>query len=179
MWGALNHLQREGGLVDLKRERIESHTLRGFVTAVSADLVAMGVVNDECHFDGVTIVRTEDITFLRWQNEVLDAWAGVLQESPTSPTPVRHVELSSWESVVRSLLGSEPVVTFHREIVNDRACHLGTNISLEGECVVADEISVEGTVDGRFALSLGDLTKLDFGGGYEQALWRMVQKTRE
>ncbi len=178
MWDTLNQAHRNGSLVDLKRESLEGNSLRGFVAATSADFLALSLIDDQCHFDGACVLRTEDVTFVRWDTDVLKAWARVLQESPSSPGSVKHVDLSSWESVVRSVAGHEPVVAFHREQVDDRICHIGTNVKVDGECVRADEISIEGTIDGYFALRLGDLTKVDFGGGYEQALWRMIQSAK-
>ena len=177
MWEALSQAQSEGHLVDLKREGIGC-PIRGFVSSHSADLVLVSVVSDECEFNGAIVVRREDISFLRWNDEVLKAWTKVLQESPTSPAPLKHVDLASTETVVNSLAGREPVITFHRDIVNDDVCHIGTNVVVEGECVIADEISVEGTIDGRFALRIGDVTRIDFGGGYEKALWRMVRSAQ-
>jgi predicted RNA-binding protein len=173
----LTLLSREGKLVDLKRESMDHNALRGFVATVSTDFVVVSVVDDQCHFNGATVLRTEDVTFVRWGSDVLAAWTRVLQESPTAPGSVKYVDLSSWETVVRSVAASERVVTFHREVVDDSVCYIGTNVSVEGECVTADVISVEGTINGRFALRTGDLTKLDFGGGYEQSLWRMVRST--
>ncbi len=178
MWDLLNQIQQEGCLVDLRRETVDRRAVRGFVTAVAADLFVFSTVDDQCEFNGTSALRTEDVTFVRRNDEVLQAWTRVLQESPSSPAPVKHLDLSSWESLVRSAAGEEPVVTFHRERVDESICHIGTNIKIDGEWVIADEVSVEGTVDGQFALKMSDLTKVDFGGGYERALWRMIQSSK-
>ena len=177
MWSTLNQAREQGSLIDLKREGVERGFIRGFVAALSADHVVLSLVDDLCNFNGTSILEVDHVSFVRWDTEVLQAWARVLQESPSSPASVRHVDLSSWESVVRSVVGQEKVVTLHRERIDDSTCYIGTNIRIEGESVQADEISVEGTIDGYFSLRLGDLTKLDFGGGYELALWRMVQSS--
>jgi hypothetical protein len=171
----LNQARENGYLVDLKRERVEGRTTRGFVTAVTTELVALSVVDDHCNFNGTMVLELDDVTFLRWGTEVLEAWTRVLAESPSSPDSAKHLDLTSWESVVRSAAAEEPVLTFHRENIDDSVCHLGTNVKIEAECVYADEISVEGTIDGQFAIEIKHITKLDFGGGYELALWRMVK----
>ena len=178
MWDTLSQVESEGSLIDLKREAIDGNSSRGFVAAVSADFIVLSLVDDECNFNGTSVLRMEDVSFFRRNNEVLAAWAGVLQESPSSPASVKHVDLSSWESVVRSVAGHEPVVTFHRELVDDSVCHIGTSVRIEGESLVADEVSIEGTIDGQFTLRLSDLTRVDFGGGYEKALWRMIQSVK-
>ena len=55
---------------------------------------------------------------------------------------------------------------------------IGKSITFKGDLSGDEDLVIEGTVDGRFALNLEDLTRVDFGGGYERALWRMVQKSR-
>lgn len=177
VWEALSRVHEEGSLVDLRRDDIPGGTIRGFLAAVSAEFVVVSEVDDQCHFDGTTVLRKEDITLMRWDTEVLRAWTRLLQESPSSPPPVRHLDLTSWESLVRSVAGREHVVTFHRELLDD-TCHVGINVEVEGESVIADEVSIEGTIDGRFALKVSDLTQVEFGGGYEQSLWRMVQSSK-
>ena len=177
MWDALSQIQNEGSLIDLRRESVDDRFLRGFVAATSADFVVFSLVGEQCHFDGACVLRMEDVTFLRRDTEVLSAWSRVLQESPSSPASVKHVDLSSWESVVRSVAGHEKVVSFHRERVDETSCYIGTNVKIDGDCLRADRISVEGRIDGQFTLRTGDLSTVDFGGGYEQALWRMVNST--
>jgi hypothetical protein len=178
VWETLHRIQQDGLLVDLRRESLDSLTLRCFVTALSADFAVLSRVNDNCEFDGVIVIRTEDVTFARWDSEVLRSWGTVLQESPSSPEPAGFVDLASWESVVRTIHDNVPVVTFQRERADGDICHVGTGITILAEGIEADEVSIEGTIDGKFAINLEDLTRVDFGGGYERALWRMVQKTR-
>lgn len=179
MWETLHRLQQEGTLLDLKREALDPSTLRCFVTALSADFAVLSRVNDSCEFDGVTVVRTDDINFVRWDTDRLRAWAAVLQESPSSPEPSAFVDLGSWESVVRSIHDRIQILSFHMERADDDVCYIGTRISILGEGLEADDITIEGTIDGKFALSLDDLTRVDFGAGYERALGRMIRKSRD
>jgi len=175
MYDTLHQLQQDGALVDLRRDDVDGSSIRCFVTALTADFAVLAIVDDSCEFNGVSVVRTDDVSFVRWGNERLRAWARVLQESPSSPEAAGFLDLAGWESVVRSAAGRVPVVTFHRERRDDEVCQIGTEIEVRGGDVVADEITTEGTVDGRFAIELDDLTRVDFGGGYERALWRMVR----
>ncbi len=62
----LVRLCEDGVLVDLRRESLDDAVLRGFIAAATLDFVALAVVDDQCHFDGMTILRTEDVTFLEW-----------------------------------------------------------------------------------------------------------------
>ena len=68
----LNQARENGYLVDLKRERIEGRSIRAFVTAVTPELVALSIVDDECNFNGTSVVEVDDVTFASWGDEVLD-----------------------------------------------------------------------------------------------------------
>jgi hypothetical protein len=174
---ALNNLQGTESLVDIRRDPIAGST-RGFVAAVTAEFVVLSLVGDECHFDGTGIIRTEDVTLVRWDDDVLRSWTRILAESPSAPESVRHIDLTSWESIVRSVAAREHMVTFHRELVDGGVYHIGTKIAVLSECFTAEEVTVEGTIDGKFALPLEDLTRIDFGSGYERALWRMIRASQ-
>ena len=178
MLATLNQLHQDGRLAALKREKIDSDSIRGFVSAVSTDLVVISIVDSHCNFDGIVVIRVEDVTYASWDNERLQAWTRVLQESPSSPASVKHIDLSSWESVVRSVAVAEQIVSFHREHVDDSSWHCGINVQIDGEHLVADDVSVRGTIDGQFVLQIDDLTRIDVGGGYELALWRMIQTAK-
>jgi len=179
MWDLLDRLRQEGVLVELKREDIdEDETFRGFVAAVSADFVVLSVVDPDCDFDGSTLLQTDDVTLLKWGTQALEARTRVLRETPTSPPSVKHIDLSSWETVVRTVCPEEPIVSFHREDTDDTQFYLGSNVTIEDEWLEADSIAISGSADGRFALKVADLTRLDFGGGYERAFRRMSQSTQ-
>ena len=101
MWGPLRDLLGTDSLADIKRDSI-GDGIRCFVTGLSTDFAALSVVSDECHFDGTSIIRTEDVSLVLWDENVLRSWTGILRESPSSPEPVSYIDLASWESVIRS-----------------------------------------------------------------------------
>ena len=174
MWSLLEEAQREGWLVNLKREGLDD-SLRGFVAAVSANLLVLSVVDLNCRFDGAKVLETEAVAFLEWDTDFLRARARLIAESPTSPVRVTDIDLTSWESVIRTVAAREPIMTLHRERLDPSIFHVGTSVSIEGEYVRAQEVSVDGIISGHFALRLSDLTQIEFGDGYELALWQMTR----
>ena len=175
MWSMLEEARKDGWLVRIKRENMDSGSFCGFVGGLSSDYVAISEIDSNCRFDGASVFETDEVTFLEWDTADLRNRARVLEESPTSPLPLAALELSSWESVIRSVAASYPVLTFHRDRTDSSSCYLGANIEIEEEIVRADRISYDGEIDGRFALRLGDLTQVEFGDGYAAALWQMVR----
>jgi len=175
MWSMLEEARKNGWLVRIKRENLGSDSFYGFVGGLSSDYVVISVIDSNCRFDGASVFETDEVTFLEWDTAYLKNRARVLEESPTSPLPLADLELSSWESIIRSVAAIYPVLTFHRDRTDSSSCYLGANIEIEEEIVRADLVSYDGELDGRFALRLSDLTQVEFGDGYAGALWQMVR----
>ena len=178
MWSLLDEARQNGWLVRVKRENIDPESLYGFVGALSSDFVALSIIDSNCRFDGARVFETEEVTFLEWDTTYLKNRSRVLEESPTSPLPLADLELASWESVIRSAAAIQPVMTFHRDRADSGSCYIGTNVQVESEYLRADEISFDGVVDGNFALRLSDITQIEFGDGYAQALWQMARNAK-
>ena len=66
-----------------------------------------------------------------------------------------------------------PLLTVFREHRDSTVCNVGRILAIEKEKVELREISADGIWEeglGRFKLD--DITRIDFGGQYEDALWR-------
>lgn len=173
MWAILDRLHDEGRLVDLKRDRIDGTTLRGFVSGLSPDLSLLTIVRDG-HFDGASIVRVEDVTSLRWGSEALEACARLLVGTPSSPETASGVDLSGWNAAFDSIAARAPVVSLHRE--NDYQFDDGVDVNVRDGWIEARLLRASGDVDGSVAFEVGRLTRVDFGGTYEASLWRMARE---
>ena len=176
MWEVLQRLKREGRLVRIERDALNVADIRGFVGSVSDTFALIHVVTAACHFDGGVVLRTKDVTCLRWGEAVSEARARAAFESPTAPEATAHVDLSSWEMLLPAVTCGEPVVTLHRERADE--CHVVTAVALVGECVEAEEISPDGSLDGTVAFDVSDLTRVDFGGTFERGVVRMLRPAR-
>ena len=174
MWETLNQLQRDGTLVDLK---LYSTSLYCFVSRVSADFAVLSVVTNKCEFDGIAIVRTEDVCGARWGTRRLKAWEKVLAESPSAPEPSGFIDLASWESVVLSLKDRVDMLSF-QEQNSDRDWFIGTNITIQGNSLQADELDNDGGTFGRFSLPVDGLLRIDYNGRYENTLTRLAEKRK-
>ncbi len=177
MWSKLNQHHQDGSFVELRRERFE-HTVRGFITGISAELIVVALVDSDCNFGGVTIFECEDVSMIRWGNHKLENFGRVVAESPSSPEFVKNLDLASWDAVVRELAQREKLLTIYRERTNGDVCFIGTNVVCDGETIEAEEVTTDGAVEGKFVLALDDTTRIEFGGGYERALWRSIQLGR-
>jgi hypothetical protein len=156
--------------VDIRRPDIDEHSMTGFVAGASERLVLLHLLNtDTMVFNGYSALRRKHIKEVRQR-----AGDGFLN---------RLAALKGWECVpqpkldlmdTRSAIGSGdtlfPLTTIHMEEVDDSVCYIGRVQKLGRSHVVLDEIdpSANWTQSRRYAYR--DITRIDFGGGYEAAL---------
>lgn len=82
-----------------------------------------------------------------------------------------RVRLKSMSTALRSASRAFPLVTIHREVVDRGACHIGQVASLDSRRVALLEIDPGAEWDQEPTLyRLSEITRVDFGGGYEEAL---------
>ncbi len=173
MWDVLQRLQREGQLAYV--ERGFGNALCGFVGAVSDEFALINIVTRGCDFDGGTVIRTDDVEFVRWDTPDLRARSSAAMESPSAPEMLGMADLSSWLTVL-DRFADEPVITLHREM--DRDWHVATSVSHTMERVQADEIGEGGVIDGTIVFPLSDLTRVDFGRQFERSHARLLRSSR-
>ncbi len=170
----LNELIEKESLVDVRRDDLEVHDIRGFILAVSAKLVLIGVVGDDIQHDGYTIIEMDDITFLRWGTEPLLGWEKMLQ-GPRLDGLVKALDLSTWWGALEAARATARMVTFRRERIDSSTCYLSDRFQFSDLSIVGRQISTDGQRDGSFAFRSDDLTRIDFGGRYESGLIRILE----
>lgn len=166
----LNDLRDRKALVDFRRDRLNVGDLRGYLLDYSEELMLIGVVSDFVRHDGYRIIAREDLTYLRWDTDILRGWrraaislAGEVAEGP-------KVDLEGWSGAIRSLDGVAELLTFHRHRLDSSTCYIALRFELREPWLIGDQLTSEATHDGRFAMLLEDLTQIDFGGSYEKGL---------
>ena len=170
----LGELRSDHVLVDIRRDEIGGGDLRGFVADLSDELVLLDIVNDGVRGDGHAIILRDDITFLRWDTVAMRAWQRSVDAPAYPESPGLTIDLSDWRSVIASLESQDRLLTFHRERMDGSVCYIARELDLSFDLVVGLQVSTEGEEDGRFALRVGYLTRLDFDGSYERGLGRMM-----
>jgi len=74
-------------------------------------------------------------------------------------------------SVIESASRKFPLVTLHREAVDPDCCYIGQVKSLGKKILKLREIDPDATWDPQlYDFSLDEITKINFGGRYEEAL---------
>ena len=158
-------------LVELKRGSKGLDRITGFIVDFSDSLVLLHCLNwDTFRLNGYTVIREDDISHYRffdkpayWQFRA----AKLLRFSPGQPT---GVSIGSFHEFLTSVAKRFPLVMFHPERTKPETCYVGSVSSVTDRTVVLDDLSSSAEWTGPRRLKLADITKVDFGGGYEESL---------
>jgi len=147
---------------------VDPEPLHGYMLAKSKTLTLLQVFNwDFMDFNGYTVLRNRDITrtFLLGPGAFVSR---ALALKGVEPTPVEGIDIESWRSLIRTASASFPVITIHQEVLE--ACFIGRLSLISENSFGLTEIDPGARWNRARSYRFEDLTKVDFGGGYEAAL---------
>lgn len=158
----------DGQLVRLYRPFEEAY-VRGYVLDVGAEFFLLSLVSDRLWFDGFECFRVDDVDevvadpYTRFTEAALSARGEI--------KPDLTLRLTSIGDLLTSAAERFPLVTIHKERDEPDACYVGRILSVEGGIVWMREIGPDATWDADpLAHKIGHITRVNFGGGYEDAL---------
>lgn len=161
-----------GNLIRVRRWVPDSELVEGFVVARGKAWVTLAKLSDSINLDGwvslraadiqsVTVIPTEDC----FEIKVLQARE---QWPPAAPTSLVDTTV---EELLRSLGEGSPLVTVYREFERPDTCWIGSATRIDDGTLALLEVNVAGGWARRPRLfDLADVTRIESGGGYEEAL---------
>jgi hypothetical protein len=173
----LRKLLDERALVDIRRDAMNVDDIRGFVADISDELVLIAAVADDIRTDGYRIINRDDITLLRWSTGKMKAWERVIGFPDADVAAAPGLDLSDWRAAIASLEPTVSLLTFHRERMDHQTCYIARNFELTYDLIVGVQVTTEGEENGSFAIRVEDITRLDFGAGYERRLNQILSGT--
>jgi len=150
---------------------LERGAVNGYVLDIGPQFFLLALVSDGVRFNGFQCFRLSDVRKLRVPEKYALFREAVLKKRgeriPKSPPVV----VSSIEELLLTANRAFPLVTIHREKVDGGACWIGRVIDVGKGRVTLLEIGADATWDDRLeAYRLSEITRVDFGGEYEDAL---------
>jgi len=166
----MTKLEREGRLVEFDRKPLDLNKLVGFVLQLTDALTLVQPVDfNRMELNGYSVIRNKDVH--RWRPVGPETCTGrVLKLKGICPEPLKGLDLSSWRELLASAASLFPLLTLHREKLNPRVCYVGRVSSMTEKVVALKKIDPDARWGDTKRYRFRDLTKVDFGGGYEQAL---------
>lgn len=153
------------------RRSVEEGWAAGWVVGVGPQLFALSVVSDSILFNGFQVFRIRDVSSV----EVPSPHAAFIetalrlrgQIAPQDPP----IDLSDLQSALTSASAAFPLVAVHQEIEDPDVCFIGTVQQIADGKLFLKTVSPDGQWDGeQETITVSDITRIDFGGLYEQAL---------
>jgi hypothetical protein len=152
----------------------------GFVVDSSEDLVLFHVLGtDTFRLNGYTALRIEDVRGFRdfdrdefWQNRA----ARHYKLAPVRPAGIL---LTSVPELLKSISKRYPFITIHPERTRPRVFYIGPLLSMTETTFTIDDLDSNAKWTGPRRLKFSDVTRVDFAGGYEEALAITAPKRRK
>jgi hypothetical protein len=161
-----------GTIVRLYRETLEHGWAHGYVEAVGKDFFALSLIDDGIRFDGYNCFRFKDISKCIAPDPNADFLVSALKLRHDKRPKFKALDVSSLSALVKSAAKRFPLLTLHLEDDGDSVCYIGRLVAVSD-----DEISIlQVTPAGKWEADpqhyeLSTITRVDFGGAYEQALF--------
>ncbi len=163
---------REGqAVVGIVRGAFEETAELGHVLAVGSDLLLLARISSEIRLDGFVILRIADISELEAPHAHAEFVSQALRLKGEDVATAPEVSLADMAAAIRSAGQLYPLLALHCEAVDLESCQVGKVIRVNDDTVELLEIDPDADWDDEpTQYPLSEITRVDFGGGYEEAL---------
>lgn len=167
---SLRRFVHEKTIVNIWRENIDLHPITGYIVGLSSDFLLVHYKSDAIILDGYTIIRIQDVTLVEDKLKYGKFYIEALKLRGCTPKSPDGIQLDSTASILESVNKHYPLATVHRER-SSNDCSIGRIEELTDKTVILKWLTPGAKWEGyspRYRLT--SITKIDFGGLYEDAL---------
>jgi hypothetical protein len=143
----------------------------GYVLDIGPRFFLLALIGEEIRFNGFQCMRLSDIRRLRAPNPYADFIVAALRKRGETIHKKPRVSLNSLQELLKSANRLFPLVTIHQEGVKPGTCEIGRVVEMSKSHVFMLGISPNAIWDDKpTKIPLREITRVDFGGSYEDAL---------
>jgi hypothetical protein len=151
------------------RSRYESEGATGFVVALGTRWVLLHIVNDDVAEDGFLATSLEMVAEIQTVDPERSFFPRVMaMRPPKARAP--HVDLDDTRALLQSAQRYFPLLTIQTEEQHPGACYIGRIAELDDDSVLLHLVSPAGEWDDEDEYPYETITRIGFGGRYEEAL---------
>ncbi|BDZ40714.1 hypothetical protein GCM10025865_32820 [Paraoerskovia sediminicola] len=145
--------------------------IEGFVVGIGARWVAVAGLAGRVRFDGFALLRLNDIQAVTIDPDPDCFTVKALRARSEWPPPSTEVELDDLRGAVTTAAAAAPTTSIFVEFDRPDICYVGSLVFVDSAVLRLLEVDPQGQWR-RKARSLDpdDVTRIDFGGDYEEAL---------
>jgi hypothetical protein len=160
------------GKVPVKFTRpFEQGSTSGYVVKIGAEFFLLAVFGDGLRFNGFSCLRYRDVRHLEVPDKHVAFIEAALRKRGVQVLKGPNLDITSIESILVTANCAFPLITIFRERINPDICHIGRVVGLEKGRVSLLEIDCDASWDDEPEIyATKDITRIDFGGDYEDAL---------
>ena len=149
----------------------ERGTVCGYVLDIGQQFFLLALLSDGLRFNGFECFRLSDVRKLRVPDKYASFHEAVLRKR-RERVPSRHsVVVTSLPKLLLSANRAFPLVTIHLEKAKPEVCFIGRVVDVRNGRVILHEIGPGADWDDQLeTYRLSEITRVDFGGDYEEAL---------
>lgn len=161
----------------------DEHSTCGYVVDIGQKLFLIAVIGEDMRFNGFQCFRLADLRGLQIPHKYAAFCEAALHKRGEQLPKKSRVTVRSLEELLISVSRAFPLLTIHREQVDPDACQIGRAIEVNKSYISLLEIGPDACWDRHPShYPLGEITRVDFGGDYEEALhlvggqpWSLIQ----
>ncbi|MGK5678384.1 hypothetical protein [Actinoplanes sp. URMC 104] len=171
----LDRAMRERRLVRLRRGIDRADKLEGYVVMHADSWLLMAVVDDGIRLNGFAALRSSDVVAVKPLLRGDFVGKALALQGTWPPTAPPNVDLTDVRRLIASVAEHFALVTLHLEKSIPDACFIGRLVGFRKRTVGIREVSPQATWDREpTKWSLRKITRVDFGGAYENALYAVA-----
>ena len=161
-------------LVEIHRPPIDEHRLEGFLLERNKDLILLNVINtDVVCFNGYSVIRRDDVLKMKVNRKNAFMIRALALKGYAASEP-SGISIANWPELLESVNRQFPLFAIHQEWLDNGVCYIGRLAARTATTFGLKEIDPDARWSRSRSYNFKDLTKVDFGGGYEDSLARLA-----
>lgn len=157
-------------LVEFTRP-VEDESVVGYVLATGPRFFLLALVEDNARFNGFQCLRLQDVRNLQVPAKHARFTEAALKLRGERRPRTPDVSVSTVQDLLKTASQAFPLITIHREMMAPDICHIGYVVAVSNSEVSLLEIGPDAEWDDEpESYRIKEITRVDFGGVYEEAL---------
>ena len=161
------------------RGEIEEASIDGFVAATGSNFFAVELISDAIYLDGFVCLRFKDVSSVVFPAPNWPFKKAALSLRDQQPKDDLTIDCETLSGLLRSVPETFGLVSVHTEIVDPDVCYVGKIANVDEDKLTLSSVSPDAKWhDQRMEFRLSEVTRVDFGGSYEDALFQVLKSNQ-
>jgi hypothetical protein len=168
----LKSLQKKDILLDVYTDHF-NESLYGFVRDFNDEFLLLEHYNDDGLYNGIIILRRQDITRIRWDNNDINSISKILQRHEHIEQ-LADINIDSIENILNSVNKAFNHINIKIQNIEPDWSIIGQVQDMDKKTIIIKEFGTMKSLDrATLMLSISDITRIDAGGIYENNLLKI------